>query len=478
VEIGRNAPCPCGSGKKYKKCCLPNESTLVAIGQDESDLDAGRSPDAMLGDPNTPEGSLRRKILDFHHSLDPKGKDLRRASRKWDTGASVDYSSGEDYASLGELMDYYIHDYPVPPKNKYLLDLFHESAARSLSAAERSLLESWLDNRKACYEVQAIIPGKEIDLKDILTGTDYKVYSEKASRKLLKWDILYARLLRLGEGWQLNGTAPMIPRRNKDHTITYLRHEFGAFREQHPDTDLNDYLKISSVEIRRFISKLGEREPLEITTSTGELMTPAEALFDVLDSPEVQRRLEAMTDFTFLGDSSARPGGLCYDWLQRGSSANVTFTPSPQRPGAIQFLSNLLSLEKTNTISILGNLTLTDGELLVSCLSQERLDALVALLEKRLGALVDFKKSKRMPLETLRKESKERGNPNREEAIPPEIKTELVNKLLDEHYHHWKDAPLPAFGGLTPRQAAKDPARRGALIEVLKDMESIGVKSQ
>ena len=22
MKIGRNAPCPCGSGKKYKKCCL------------------------------------------------------------------------------------------------------------------------------------------------------------------------------------------------------------------------------------------------------------------------------------------------------------------------------------------------------------------------------------------------------------------------------------------------------------------------
>lgn len=25
-KIGRNAPCPCGSGKKYKKCCLPLHS--------------------------------------------------------------------------------------------------------------------------------------------------------------------------------------------------------------------------------------------------------------------------------------------------------------------------------------------------------------------------------------------------------------------------------------------------------------------
>ena len=22
-KIGRNEPCPCGSGKKYKRCCLP-----------------------------------------------------------------------------------------------------------------------------------------------------------------------------------------------------------------------------------------------------------------------------------------------------------------------------------------------------------------------------------------------------------------------------------------------------------------------
>lgn len=23
-QAGRNAPCPCGSGKKYKRCCLPD----------------------------------------------------------------------------------------------------------------------------------------------------------------------------------------------------------------------------------------------------------------------------------------------------------------------------------------------------------------------------------------------------------------------------------------------------------------------
>ena len=30
MEVGRNDPCPCGSGKKYKKCCLLKEQNTVS----------------------------------------------------------------------------------------------------------------------------------------------------------------------------------------------------------------------------------------------------------------------------------------------------------------------------------------------------------------------------------------------------------------------------------------------------------------
>jgi len=38
MKIGRNDPCPCGSGKKYKKCCLLKQQNTVAATNDE---DAG-----------------------------------------------------------------------------------------------------------------------------------------------------------------------------------------------------------------------------------------------------------------------------------------------------------------------------------------------------------------------------------------------------------------------------------------------------
>jgi len=30
AQVGRNDPCPCGSGKKYKRCCLGSEEDAAA----------------------------------------------------------------------------------------------------------------------------------------------------------------------------------------------------------------------------------------------------------------------------------------------------------------------------------------------------------------------------------------------------------------------------------------------------------------
>jgi uncharacterized protein YecA (UPF0149 family) len=29
ARVGRNEPCPCGSGKKYKRCCIEGGATLT-----------------------------------------------------------------------------------------------------------------------------------------------------------------------------------------------------------------------------------------------------------------------------------------------------------------------------------------------------------------------------------------------------------------------------------------------------------------
>lgn len=56
--VGRNEPCPCGSGKKYKKCCLEKE----AVGRDAAAAEPPPKSVAPSG-PTMPD-ELSNKVLD------------------------------------------------------------------------------------------------------------------------------------------------------------------------------------------------------------------------------------------------------------------------------------------------------------------------------------------------------------------------------------------------------------------------------
>ena len=50
LKHGRNDPCLCGSGKKYKKCCLNNatESTVLSYGWRKSRVTDGELAEPLL----------------------------------------------------------------------------------------------------------------------------------------------------------------------------------------------------------------------------------------------------------------------------------------------------------------------------------------------------------------------------------------------------------------------------------------------
>ena len=38
-KVGRNDPCPCGSGLKYKKCCLPKDREKAELEEEITDIE-------------------------------------------------------------------------------------------------------------------------------------------------------------------------------------------------------------------------------------------------------------------------------------------------------------------------------------------------------------------------------------------------------------------------------------------------------
>jgi hypothetical protein len=270
--------------------------------------------------------------------------------------------------------------------------------------------------------------------------------------------------------WTLTGTAQPIQRRLKNEVVVYVKESLRSLQAKEPSLTLERYLKRSAPEMRKFIEQVHEKNPLEFKTSTGELITPTEATFEISDRVAVEKRLHDMDDFGFVGESSDVSGGHRFDWLQHGASAHMnTGKPSSIKRG-VRALSFLVSGLSFGNAPVLGNLTLMKNELRLSCLSQERTDQLVSLLEKRLGQLVHFKAYKRIP---LRSDDEPRTEPKIKEQIPEEIKGKLIGKLLDDCYREWRDKPLPSLSGMSPNQAAKDPVGRAALEGLLKDVENV-----
>lgn len=71
AKIGRNSPCPCGSGKKYKQCCIG--SNVVPIGIASNNVDADESISGIELPPHLQEmfPGMQEQMTDHSfHSLD------------------------------------------------------------------------------------------------------------------------------------------------------------------------------------------------------------------------------------------------------------------------------------------------------------------------------------------------------------------------------------------------------------------------
>lgn len=74
---GRNAPCPCGSGRKYKQCCLEKDEAALRKAKEEA-AEAGQEasePAAADTDTATENPSVPRR-----HGKESTGKPWKRGA--------------------------------------------------------------------------------------------------------------------------------------------------------------------------------------------------------------------------------------------------------------------------------------------------------------------------------------------------------------------------------------------------------------
>ena len=457
TKIVRNDPCPCGSGKKYKRCCLVKDEAKRAFDN--------ASPFEIAH-------VVRQNIATFIFQERFRSDFNRALKQFWGSARKSSQFPLKDTVDNSLFMDWYVHDYRLLDSRKRLIDLFAEEVGDRLPAAARLMLKQLQNPLYNAYEVIEVEMGVGSHVRDIFQGHDYRVQDVSTSQQLKKWDIILGRIVIEGQTDCFSGAIQVLGQWDKAKLKTFARKSFREYSRQHPDPDWQNFMRDTSHRFAAYVRRLAERpRKIRFTTSDGEELSIAQAFYQVQDRKNAETRLKNHPSLRFVGPDEDEPKSARFDWVGEPVDG---FTPVQTKGGkGIVITESLYSVSGERGRTVLGNISLGDKRLVLSCFSAERLAAGRKLLEDCCGdAINHVADSKESVDRWLKEPKKEASTPKTGKKLPRATERKLLAGLMDKHYQRWLDEPLPALEGQTPRQAVKNKRGRAKVIALLKDFEN------
>jgi hypothetical protein len=461
AKISRNDPCPCGSGKKFKKCCLGKE------------LENRRQPKTYHDHCLEVVDSLRSKILQF---MKKGGHDkfIDQAFRDyWRTlEPGLDPPEFNEVAYL-EFLEWFIHDYPIPGHYQPVIRLFLMSSPK-LTNEEMQILIDWQDAHISVFQVKDIEPGKGVLAEDIFSGEEFFFTDVSLSHQIKKWELITFRKIKVLEESQLSAAGGREHPKSKEDIRHFIMDHFQLFKKQNRAADFSTFLRAKGYLLAQRSLTLNAK-PIELPTlftSSGEKYEFWEARYDLGDFHKAIGLLDNEEDFQqteLEEDNQGNPIKVFYDWLERGKSSGEIKKIKPT--GGLTLKSFFTSGPGMESYRILGSIKLEPGRLVTTAQGKERLAIGRQRLENVLQNLIKHRVDSVQSLESMMEEKAKAKPKQVDDEIPPEIKQALLKDMYDNHYREWLDYPLPALGGKTPRKAIRSKEGRQRVEDLLREME-------
>lgn len=185
-KIGRNEPCPCGSGKKYKKCC----------GQYEN-MDFSLPEDMLTGTPLDDYLYLHQGVALYAESIARfkyEGKELRKVENEFDKKLKP----GKDEGIPLSLFNSWLHfDFRFGKTKETVCERFIKSPFYAeLKEPGPTYLKCFSESYCTFYEVLDVHEDRII-FSELGTGQKWQVYriNEPYEREAKAGDIWYLRFL-------------------------------------------------------------------------------------------------------------------------------------------------------------------------------------------------------------------------------------------------------------------------------------------
>jgi hypothetical protein len=246
AKVGRNDPCPCGSGKKYKSCHLPIEEAARS-----EQLKMRRALDTLLP-----------KVI--HAAQDRKDAIPPAFARYWDGKYSP-----EQLAEIDELEDrgadrfltWFAFDYPQEDGRTLVEQLAADPSGLELTDAEALLLPRWAEVRLRPYALVEVQKGQTLNVRDLLDDTPYTVTDSAASRRVLVGEVLVGHMIPAGTEFFIGGAAAHLTEDTREKLREFMELHLEAERRANPDARWSEVLRQRSDVLNHFVMQLPVEEP-------------------------------------------------------------------------------------------------------------------------------------------------------------------------------------------------------------------------
>jgi SEC-C motif len=427
AKTARNAPCPCGSGRKYKQCCLLEEERLAKQARDDSRVGQLISDWSVerFGD------ELAQAFEEFHPESDRIGERDFVLLLTW-------FNSDRALSGGGT------------PIARYL-------ACPDLAPAEREAGERIAAARLGLHRVKAVVPGRSLELEDVLTDALVPVASQTVSREVVRWDVVLCRLMPGDPPATLWGPVLVYAPDEEAELRAELARLADAHGLSHDPAGLSEVFRVASRELLRFVPPSRLTEP-SYFTAEGDPIVSARATWSLLNPDDAFMVLDTPPELLWVGESEDGTGE-CFQLTADRKEILARRPPLP--PHALFFESSYTGFP--DRIGI-GTFVLAGCELRFDAISEQRLEHALELVSSRLSGNAKLRKHEIAPLDLDR--------PERRQALHPAQEDVLASDYLEQYLRRWLDEPLERLEGATPRAAARIPKLRDNLELLLRAIEN------
>lgn len=455
MKVGRNDPCPCGSGKKYKKCCLAG-----AQAEKVEDLSYRRYRDI--------ENQLIGRL--FRHAAEVFGQ--TSIEEAWDEFHCWDDPHGYDPDSpINQVFGpYFLFSWEIDPTettcdaslaDKTVCESFIEKNRTRLSPEELAILEAANRPLFTFYEIIDVAPGEGFSLRNVFTQKELDVTEKSGSQGAKRGDVVFGAMFDVNGRCQTLAMSPYMLPPLAIQTLVDVRKNLQKRLRTKKLTD--HQVAEFDIELREVYFSI--LEPLlnpqmpKLCNTDGDPLVPQTLHFEIKCPDEAFSALKLVT------------AGIVSEEELR---AEAKVKDGKIVEAEIPWFKRAKAKAKPGSNTVMGTLKIAGNKLTVEVNSNKRASTIKKRIESKLGSQVQFKTK---VIEDVEGNMARGPSQSRRESsaiafdqLPPEALA-AVKEMADSHWAKWFDEKIPALNGKTPKQAAKTEEGRELLEALLNSYE-------